>query len=71
MRDEEDERCGGHSGGIYFTSWKCYVLRGSYLLGYIKGNYRGNTGVVIQVDKTGVKACSIRAKCIDKIHPSR
>jgi len=38
-----------------------------------RGNYRGDTGsisgtgVVIQVDRTGVKACSIRVKCIDKI----
>jgi len=57
----------GRLGGI-----DVYVT-GSYLLGYIEGNYRGDvgnysgTGMVIKVDRTGVNACSIRAKCIGKI----
>jgi len=57
----------GRLGGI-----DVYVTE-SYLLGYIEGNYRGDVGnhsgmgMVIEVDRTGVNACSIRAKCIDKI----
>ena len=57
----------GRLGGI-----EVYVM-GSYLLGYIEGNYRGDVGnysgmgMVIEVDRTSVNACSIRAQCIDII----
>jgi len=53
------------------SGWE--MLQGSYLLGCIEGNYRGDVGNYqwhgngIEVDRTGVNACSIRAKMVGKI----